>query len=42
MKFLTVNAKKVKASAGKVKEGDGRMGQFKTDMMYENKKAGAA
>ena len=42
VKFLTVIKKKVKVNAGKVKEGDGRMGQFETDMMYENKKAGAA
>jgi hypothetical protein len=28
VKFLTVIKKKVKVSAVKVKEGDGRMGQF--------------
>ena len=28
VKFLTVIRKKVKVNAGKVKEGDGRMGQF--------------
>jgi len=39
VKFLTIIKKKVKVCTVKVKEG---WGNSKTDMMYENKKAGAA
>ena len=38
MKFLTVIKEKVKVSAVKVKEGDGRMGQFENDKICDGVK----